>query len=119
GCWDLRESGLGDVQDVERIGAGDARKDSDDVGNRNVWRTAYRDGNGHCSLCTAAARDASRRATTVVLTLTGELVAGAWLSRDQGGQTRCAQCEQRDDDGEGEPPHAVIVPSGPMPFMAF
>ena len=103
---------LGDVQDVEGISARDARKGSDDVGNRNVWRTAYRDGNGHCGLCTAAARDTGRRATTVVLTLTGELETGAWLADGQRRQARRAEGKQPDDDCEGEPPHGVIVPLG-------
>jgi hypothetical protein len=79
----LREGELGDVEDVERISAGDSRKDSDETGNRNVGRSGYGDRDGFGCLSAASARDTRRRACPIVLTLPGEFVAGAWLPGDQ------------------------------------
>jgi hypothetical protein len=82
---ELRGDELGDVQDAERIGAWDARKDGDEVGNRSVRCNRYEYSYGLSGLGAASARDTRRRARAVVLTLTGKLVAGARLSGDQRG----------------------------------
>jgi hypothetical protein len=87
GCWELREGELGDVQDVERLSAWDARKDSDKVGNRNVGRSGYRDRDSFGGLSASSARHTRRRARTIVLTLPREFVAGTRLSADQRGYT--------------------------------
>jgi len=80
----LREGGLGDVQDVERISPRDTRKYSDEVRNGNIGRSGYNDRNSFGGLSATPARDARGRARTIVLILAGEFETGTWLPGDDG-----------------------------------
>ena len=106
----LREAGLRDVQDVARIALS---------GRGNQWMTSAtgtstrtRDRQDHrlSGLRAAAACDAGGRACTVLAP--GLLVARAGLRHDQRRDAGGAECQQRDDDCEGEPPHRSSVTPG-------
>ncbi len=73
------------MQNLERISAWDARKNGNPVRNRDFWRTGHGAADGFRRLSATPASDASGRARAIVLTLAGELVAGAWLSGDKRG----------------------------------
>lgn len=96
------------MQNVERMGAWDARRNSDQLGNRQVWRTGDGDGDEFRSLSATPASDARGRARTIVLTLS-EFKASTWLADDQACDARGAECQHAHDERQDEPPHRPIL----------
>jgi hypothetical protein len=95
------------VQDVPRIPFRDARNQRTDVGYGRFQRTPHGQDRRFSGLRTAATRHACWRTRAVILTRL--LVTRAGLCNDQGVGAGGAKRQQRDDDGEGEPPHLLIL----------
>ena len=99
------------MQDVARTCFRDARNQRSDVGDRNFKRTRHREKRRFSALCAAATRDAGWRTGAVILTRL--LVTCARLRNDQGVGAGGAERQQRNDDGEAEPPHLIILAFAP------
>lgn len=95
------------MQDVARIRFRDARNQRTDVGYRGLERTPHRQDHRFSGLRAAATRHAGWRTRTVILTRL--LVTRAGLCNDQGIDAGGAERQQRDDEGESEPPHLLIL----------
>jgi hypothetical protein len=95
------------VQDVARTRFTDARNQRTDVGYGGFERTPYGQDCRFSGLRAAATRHAGWRTRTVILTRL--LVTRAGLCNDQGVRAGGAERQQRDDKGEREPPHLLIL----------
>ena len=104
------------MQDLVRVRQWHARNEGNHLSDRNFGGRGR--GQAHRLSRLGAASTGNTGWGTRAVLLTRPLVTRAGLCNDQAVGAGGAERQQRDDDGEGEPPHLMILALARMPLVS-